>query len=126
MISKERFVLIILLITNLIFLGILIHTISENKKYKSQMLVMTQYAAALEVLDDLDRGTLRLYELRKGGEREYTNHDEGPFEIWRLPFYPILGKPSIEAQEAFVQMYNDKMKTMHEKMQRKAERDRSP
>jgi len=125
MIAKKNIVLTILLMSNLVFLWILLRATSESRKYKEEMVNMTQYAAALEVLDDIDSGVLRLYELRQNGKREYANRNEGPFEIWVMPYYPIIGKAHIEEQKAFVEIYNSKMKTMHEKMQRKAEKNES-
>jgi len=115
MTTKERIVLMVLFATTLASLMILIHMISQNRKYKERMIMMTQYAATLEALDDFECGVLRVYELRKDGEREFANRSEGPFELWYMPYYPILGKPDIESMEVFVQSYNRKMKRMYEK-----------
>lgn len=115
MTTKERIVSIVLFATALASLMILLHMISQNRKYKEQMIMMTTYAATLEALDDFERGVLRVYELRKDGEREFANRSEGPFEVWYMPYYPILGKPDIESIEEFAQSYNRKMKRMYEK-----------
>ena len=69
MTTKERIVLMVLFATTLASLMILIHMISQNRKYKERMIMMTQYAATLEALDDFECGVLRVYELRKDGER---------------------------------------------------------
>jgi hypothetical protein len=101
--------------SNLAFIGILMRTRSLGLKYEERMFMMTKYAAALEALNDFEHGTLRLYKLMECGERECANRNEGPFEIWYMPYYSILGKPAVEAQEVFVSMYNEKMKRMYEK-----------
>ena len=107
----------ILIVSNFFLLILLFRGKVEWKlqSYKHEMIVMAQYAAALQASHDFERGKLRLYELKENGEEKYTNHNEGPFELWTMPYSSIIGKPHVEAQRAFVEMYNDKMKTMYEK-----------
>jgi len=85
------------------------------KSYQHEMIVMAQYAAALQALHDFERGKLRLYELKEDGEEKYANQNEGPFELWFMPYSSTIGKPHAEAKNVFVEMYNNKMKTMYRK-----------
>jgi hypothetical protein len=119
--GKGIIIVIILLMSNLATLGILLPSVEQSQRYKEEMVLMAKYTAALQVLADLDHNVLRLYELKKEGEREFTGRKEGPFEIWYYPYYPISGKPAKEAQEAFVKMYNSKMKNMYDKKESQKE-----
>jgi len=118
---KGIIIVIILLMSNLATLGILMYTVKQSQRHKDEMVLMAKYAAAGQVLDDLEHDLLRLYELREEGEREFTGRKEGPFEIWYYPYYPILSKPAKESTEAFIQMYNSKMKNMYDKKESQEE-----
>lgn len=99
------------MITNLV---LLVYTSWTNLLWKQEMYGIATYAATIRALDDFRAGKLRLYELVKDGDLEFSERYDGPFEIWYKPYYLILGRPDKYTQETFIEAYNRKMRYMHE------------
>jgi len=102
---------------SLVILVLLLSGGREIAKYldnlKTELRVITQYAATLEALNHFKAGQLRIYELREGGNREFANRNDGPFQVWYYPYYPIIGAPYRYRTEIFIDAYNTKMKHLY-------------
>ena len=110
---KNRVILFIVLVV----LVLLLSGAREIAKYvdnlKTELRVSTQYAATLEALNQFKAGHLRIYELREGGALEFANRNDGPFQVWYYPYYPIIGAPHKYRTEIFIDAYNTKMKHLY-------------
>lgn len=115
MFKKLNLLITVLAVSNIALLVLLFRYIECGHDYNAEMVVMSQYAAALEALNDFNSNKLRLYELREGTEREFTHRYDGVFEIWYMPRYPITGKAPNKSIEVFVEMYNTKMRKLYSK-----------
>ena len=74
-----------------------------------------QLAASLRAIHDYRTGQLRIFVLKPDGREEFTGRKDGPYELWTWPTHPTLGRTSTMADEAYVNRYNLRMRSMHER-----------
>ena len=98
------------LITSLAFLG---RTLWQNFWWEEEVYELVGVTAARQALDDFRQGKLRLRALHGENEKlRFSGSNDGPFEIWIVPFHPSLGYPHRFATEQEVKFYNEKMRYM--------------
>jgi hypothetical protein len=69
----------------------------------------------MQALADFKKGNLRLLKIEGENEKlRFSGQREGPFEIWIVQYYPILGKVHKYSQERYVDFYNSKMRYMYD------------
>ena len=92
-----------------------------NQRWEMAIYGMSSFAGALQAHADFRNGVRRQYELSTDGKVEYTRRNDGPFEVWKWPYYPdssVLGHGDAFGNDSFVQTYNAKMKAMNEHPER--------
>jgi hypothetical protein len=108
------FLLALLILSLLGNAALLMRSWWTNQEWETEAVGMASYAGAMQALADFHDGVLRQYELSEGDETGYTQRNDGPFEIWHWPYHPSLGHGHVFSSQRFVEMYNSKMRYMHE------------
>ena len=104
--------LVIALITSLGFLG---RSFWQNYWWEQEVYGLAGMVASKQALADFRQGKLRLQIIQGENERlRYSGSNDGPFEIWIVQFYPLLGYPHRYSTEQHVAFYNRKMRYLHE------------
>jgi len=88
----------------------------RNRLWKEEVYGLASVFGAIRARDDFEKGKIRLFELDLSREQRgevFTGKSEGPFEIWKPQYLPLLGYPSQYATEQMVASYNDKMRYMN-------------
>ena len=107
-------VVVVLLLTNIMTASLLVRWWWTDRLWEQEMYGMAAYAATMQADAHFRHGSLRLYELAPEQRSEFTGRHDGPYELWRWGFYPSLGRPNRFAAERFVEMYNRRMRYMHD------------
>ena len=112
---RPRFLLVLFLVLTNITTGILlIRFWWENRLAEDSAFGFAAYAGAMQAHADYRNGVLRQYELIADSHTGFTGQRDGPFEVWGWNFYPSLGRIDRIANEAFVEVYDKKMKFMQQ------------
>ena len=81
--------------------------------WKNELWARSGYAATLQALSDFRNGKLKLLKIEGRNESpKFSGQKEGPFEIWIVQYYPLLGNVHKFSQETYIEFYNRKMKYM--------------
>ena len=108
-------VLSVTLLVSLILLGKAYWEIYGFTGWKKQVWLLSSSTATMQALADFKKGDLRLLKIEgKSDKLKFSGQREGPFEIWIVQYYPILGRVHKYSTEQYVDYYNRKMRYMHD------------
>lgn len=111
--NRRRLLLVIvLLLTNVTTAALLARSWWVDWMAQNELYGFATYAGAMQAHADYANGVHRQYELVADTRSGFTGRHDGPFEVWRWTYYPDLGQSHLRANQAFVEMYNTKMRFM--------------
>lgn len=112
-ISYCKWLIIILLISNLLTVGFFVW---REHFWRLETFSFASYAGALQAGEDFSNKKYRLYRLVPDGKMAFSGKTEKGFEIWDRPYFEILGHPHTYAENCFVDIYNKKMRIQMSKI----------